>query len=136
MDEGIENFYLSNIIDFYNIDYLKDILIESDTFTNELETFFLSFYNQYADAESNQPDTSEINNKLNILIKTALIKQFDPLSLDDSNLPTTSSSQLADNDDVASDKFSHSDKLSQFNKKLKSMKISENFFQYLNRIND
>jgi len=122
-----EDFYLSNIIDFYDINYLKDILIESDTFTNELETFFLSFYNQYS--KNTDPDTSEINNKLNILIKTALIKQFDPLSLDDSNRPRTPSSQPVDTGEVSSDKFS------QFNNKLKSMKISNEFFNFLNSIN-
>ena len=130
MDKDIKKFYLSNIIDFYDIDYLKDILIESDTFTNELETFFLSFYNQYADAKSTDPDTSEINNKLNILIKTALIKQFNPLLLDDSNLPTTSSSQLTDNGEVSSDK------ITQFNNKLKSMNISQKFFDFLKTSSD
>ena len=126
-----KDFYLSNIIYFYNIDYLKDILIESDTFTNELETFFLSFYNQYlgnSNHENYNNIHSEIHDKLNILIKIALIKQFDPLSFDDSNLPTTSSSQPADNDEVSSDK------ITQFNNKLESMNISNEFYIFLNNI--
>lgn len=125
-----ENFYLYNIIDFYDIDYLKDILIESDTFTNELETFFLSFYNQYPDKSKIDNIQSKIDDKLNILIKTALIKQFNPLSLDDSNRPRTPSSQSADTARVYLDKFS------QFNKKLKSIKISKKFFDFLKTLSD